>query len=69
MTNKKEQARNLRIKGKSLTDISKSLNTGKSTIRYWCKDIILSKEQNKQLEKQRIKKAYAGSLEFSKKCK
>lgn len=38
----RERAKKLRQEGKSLNEISSSLHVPKSTIRYWCRDIVLS---------------------------
>lgn len=51
----RERVINLRSKGKSLNDLSRHLKVPKSTIRYWCRDIILTVEQQKRLfVKQRL---------------
>ena len=47
-------ARKLRLKGKSLNEITKLLKIPKSTVRFWCRDISLTKPQLRRLsEKQR----------------
>lgn len=51
----KQKSRILRRKGLSYNQIAKELSVGKSTARYWCQDIILSKKlhdriYNKTLE-------------------
>ncbi|KKR69903.1 MAG: hypothetical protein UU13_C0019G0005 [Candidatus Nomurabacteria bacterium GW2011_GWB1_40_7] len=37
----KEIAKNMRKNGASLGDISKKLNIAKSTLSFWCKDMVL----------------------------
>lgn len=51
----RDKARELRSVGKSLNEITKSLDVPKSTVRFWCRDISLNKVQLKRLsEKQKI---------------
>ncbi len=51
----RDKARILRTQGKSLNEITNHLRVPKSTVRFWCRDIILSKSQQMKLyEKQRI---------------
>ena len=44
-----DKARILRKQGKSLNEITKQLRIPKSTVRYWCRDIILTKSQQESL--------------------
>lgn len=46
----KEEARNLRSKGKSIPYIEKKLNVPRGTVHYWCSDIELTEKQQKQLK-------------------
>lgn len=39
------RARVLRGKGKSITEIAQTLQVSKSTVSYWCRDVILSQAQ------------------------
>lgn len=56
----RDRARILRRKGKSLNEITRSINVPKSTVRYWCRDIILSSIQQERLIKmQRMGGAHA----------
>jgi predicted transcriptional regulator len=48
----KIQAQKLRKQGISINDIAKQLNVSKSSVSTWVKDIILTSEQIKELEKQ-----------------
>lgn len=51
----RDKTRILRNRGASLNDIVKQLKAPKSTIRYWCRDIVLSDAQLKRLfKKQRL---------------
>lgn len=45
----KKQARTLRNKGKTYNQIAKELGIGKSTARFWCKDIVLSQEHRDRI--------------------
>ena len=45
----RDRVRMLRKKGKSLNEITRSINVPKSTVRYWCRNIILSQIQQKRL--------------------
>ncbi len=47
----RDRARLLRGKGKSLNEITRSIDVPKSTVRYWCRDIILSSIQQERLIK------------------
>lgn len=47
----KEQVIKLRKQGLSIRDISQRLETPKSTVSYWCRDIKLSKSQIEKLAK------------------
>ncbi len=51
----RDKVRNLRLKGKSLNEITGLLKVPKSTVRFWCRDISLTKAQRQRLsKKQRI---------------
>lgn len=45
----KERAISLRSQGASLNEITQKLKIPKSTVRYWCRDIILSPTQQKKI--------------------
>jgi len=56
---KREQAMKLRHNGKSIIEITERLNMSKSTVSYWCRDVVLKKEQMRALvEKQKIGGAF-----------
>ncbi len=48
-SNLKHKAETMRRSGTSLNEITKRLKVPKSTIQYWCRDIILSAAQRKHL--------------------
>lgn len=45
----RDQARVLRARGASLNDITRRLKIPKSTIRYWCRDVVLTSAQQRKL--------------------
>ena len=45
----RDNARVLRKRGKSLNEITKQLGVPKSTVRHWCRDIVLTESQQKHL--------------------
>jgi hypothetical protein len=51
MNNKKELAREMRLNGKTYSEIIEVVNVSKSTISLWVSDIILSKEQKDRISK------------------
>jgi hypothetical protein len=71
MTNliSKEKAIILRKKGFSIGEISKKLNRPKTTISYWCRDILLTKKQEERIIKKSISAGIKSGLEISKKSK
>src|SRR3989338_11595973 len=50
----KEKVRELRKKGFSYGEISKKTGTSKSTVKYWCGDIRLSKKDHARLYTKQI---------------
>lgn len=51
----RDKARILRAKGASLKEIARRFDVPKSTVRYWCRDIVLSDAQQRHLfENQRL---------------
>ena len=51
----RDNARLLRKKGASINEIVKKFNIPKSTVRYWCRDIFLTKEQQRKIfQKQKL---------------
>lgn len=66
----KERARELRkINGLSIKDISDKLKASKSTVSYWCRDILLSKLQIRRLLNKQRRLSIKGSLEYSEKIR
>lgn len=55
-------ARELRLKGKSIGDIAKSLNCSKGSVSSWCSDIFLSQIQKNRLVLQSIEGSNKGRL-------
>lgn len=60
MKTKRDRAREMRKKGKSYGEISKELSVAKSTLSYWLKDILLSREQRSRFYTERIRKLAEG---------
>lgn len=58
----KEEARKLRKNGIPLNEIKDRLGIAKSTISFWCKDIILSEAQYQKIKKEHIFKTQKGRL-------
>ena len=58
----KNQALNLRQKGKSIKDIAKRLKIVKSTVSLWCRDIKLTPEQVQKLHEKMVKSGYKGRM-------
>lgn len=51
----RDKAQRLRAAGKSFNELTELLKIPKSTIRYWCRDIILSEKQQRLLyQKQKL---------------
>ena len=61
----KEKAKNMRRDGMSLGDIAKSLGINKSTLSFWCKDIILTQSAIKKIETKGKIKSVRGLLRYS----
>lgn len=47
----REKAHQLRRRGLSISDIARRLKTSKSTVSYWCREIFLTSEQLRNLER------------------
>jgi len=45
----KERAQKLRVRGRSIRDIAKIVTASKSSVSYWCRNIVLSEKQLKAL--------------------
>jgi hypothetical protein len=50
-TTLRDRARRLRSRGEGIGSIAKQLETSKSTVSYWCRDIALTREQQHALAK------------------
>ncbi len=61
----KETAKKMRKSGMSLGDISKKLNVTKSTLSFWCKDMILTESAIKKIKTQGKLESVRGLLRFS----
>ncbi len=61
----REQALKLRMSGNSVADIAKKLKVSKSTVSYWCRDIVLSKEAQERIVQLSQKKSTAGILRYT----
>lgn len=47
----RDRVRLLRSRGASLNELAQKLKVPKSTVRFWCRDIVLSEEQHQRLFK------------------
>ncbi len=61
----KEEAKDMREKGFSLSEISKKLNITKSTLSLWCKDIILTESAILKIKTKGKLKSVRGLLRYS----
>jgi len=61
----KERAKRMRKSGKSLGDISKKLNVTKSTLSFWCKDMILTESTIRKIQTKGKLKSIRGLLRYS----
>lgn len=61
----KETAKKMRELGTSLSDISKKLHVTKSTLSFWCKDIILKESAIKKIKTKGKIKSIRGLLRYS----
>lgn len=59
---KKTQALKLRRKGMSIKAISEKLDVSKGTASVWCRDIVLTQEQEKHLKEGMIKAGHKGRM-------
>jgi hypothetical protein len=58
----REEAQKLRGEGKSISEIVSRLNASKSTVSYWCRDIILTRAQQRMLARRQRHAGAAGRL-------
>lgn len=61
----KETAKKMRKSGTSLDDISKKLHVTKSTLSFWCKDIILTESAIRKIKTKGKLKSIRGLLRYS----
>ena len=61
----KQKVKLLRESGKSLKDISMNLGISKSTVSFWCRDMVLSENTIKKIERDGKNKSLAGLLRYS----
>ena len=59
---KKREALVLRKKGKSISAIALDLAVSKSTVSVWCRDIVLTLQQQTNLRKQQIAAGHSGRI-------
>ena len=52
----------MRSEGKSISDIANLLHASKSTVSYWCRDIVLSPKQIRLLAERRLEGGATGRL-------
>lgn len=58
----REQSRSLRRQGKSISEIANLLDSSKSTVSYWCRDVALSPGQQRTLAKVQRRAGELGRL-------
>lgn len=61
-TYEKLKAKELRVLGMSIRKISETLGLNKSTVSYWCRDVVLSKKQKDNLIKEQRKEGIKALL-------
>jgi transcriptional regulator with XRE-family HTH domain len=61
----REQALSLRKAGSSIADIAKKLKVSKSTVSYWCRDVVLSKQACEKIVRISTRKSTAGILRYT----
>jgi hypothetical protein len=60
----KNKAIKLRLKGRSINEISKALSVPKSTVGFWCRDVRLTQKQITRLAKRQELGSYKGRMKF-----
>ncbi|MCX6760656.1 MAG: hypothetical protein NTZ84_00910 [Candidatus Nealsonbacteria bacterium] len=65
----KEKTIKLRLKGRSINEISKILNVPKSTAGIWCRDVKLTNKQINRLAKRQESGSYRGRMKFLEKIR
>jgi transcriptional regulator with XRE-family HTH domain len=61
----KNMAVSLRQKGTSIADIAKKLMVSKSTVSYWCRDVVLSSKAREKIVLASHRKSTAGILRYT----
>jgi hypothetical protein len=64
-TLERHHAQRLRKMGTSIADIAKQLAVSKSTVSYWCRDIVLSKKARQKIVYASNRKSTAGILHYT----
>lgn len=65
----KEKALELRLKGRSINEISERLSIPKSTVGVWCRDVRLGTKQIERLAKRVKNGSYKGRIRFLEKIR
>ena len=65
----KNKALKLRLKGRSINEISEKLNVTKSTVGVWCRDIRLGPKQIERLAERVKSGSYKGRIKFLEKTR
>lgn len=63
----RERAREMRRAGRSIRDITAALHASKSSVSYWCRDIILTPPQQRRLNAAQSRAAMTALLKASEK--
>ncbi|MEI7891395.1 MAG: helix-turn-helix transcriptional regulator [bacterium] len=58
----KHLTRKLRKKGLSIKEIAKKVGVSKSSVSFWCSDIVLTKQQALKLHNSMVRGSYAGRM-------
>ena len=58
----KIKAQELRERGRSIKEITKTLNVSKGSVSVWCRDIKLTKKQIARLDEKQLKGGYKGRM-------
>lgn len=66
---KRNKALSLRCKGRSISEIAELLNTPKSTVSVWCRNVKLGKKQIERLAKRQESGSYKGRMKFLEKVR
>ncbi len=61
-TKEKLLARKLRLKGRSIKEIAKTLGVSSGSVSIWCEDVLLSPAQRKKLFTKQVKAGHRGRM-------